>query len=385
MLKIFVEQLSYFWKRRGTIHALFLLLLGFNFIVVPAVVSGSLWFLDKAGVLANADSYYGFAIWATGIWALLNVVLVIIWFFWRQPPHVSPGTIAVFFAPESAPECEETIHQLYDQFKRDLQKRGLAALISHSLIPAGYQIRDGQEADRLLRETGARLVIYGHVERGKIRENMVEGFKTVSFTVSHQQLRQEDIIPLAEALGSAMASRSYVFHESNSFIEKDIVIKNLSDVARFFIAAGLTVDGKVNDSLPILEELFTELELSRRQNPRQPQKELFYNWVVQFLKGALIQQFNLIYDNYLVDNITVRSADDDAKRCQALVDRLITLPGGAKEFALINAILKFHNGDVPAAKREVNNAKQQISKTDPSPHLSSGLSPPLGRFLFICA
>jgi hypothetical protein len=169
-----------------------------------------------------------------------------------------------------------------------------------------------------------------------------------------------------------MAFRSYIIQESNSFIEKDIVVKNLSDVARFFIAAALTLEGKTKESEPILEELISELEAHRRQNAKQPQRELFYSWVVRFLKGALLQKFNAIYETSLVDNITVKSADGAAIDCQRIIGRLMALPGGSKEFALINAILKFHFGDVSGAKREVNNAKQQHTKTDPSPHLSSG-------------
>jgi hypothetical protein len=228
VLETSIAQFSYFWRRRGGIQALILLLLAFNFVLLPAVFSGSIWFLDKAGLLPDSDSYYRFAFWTAGIWALSNVVLFIIWYSWRQPPQVSPGTITVFFAAVSAPECEDAIHQLYDQFKRDLHSRGLSQLVSHSLIPANYKINGAQDADKLLRDTGARLVIYGHIERGKIKDKILEGFKSISFTIRSRQLRDDEIVPFAEALGSAMGSRAYVYHDANSFIEKDVVVKNLS-------------------------------------------------------------------------------------------------------------------------------------------------------------
>jgi hypothetical protein len=121
-----------------------------------------------------------------------------------------------------------------------------------------------------------------------------------------------------------------------------------------------------------LEELLSEVEMSRTHDLRLPQRELFYSWVVRFLKGALIQKFIRVYERRLIDTITAKDADEDAHACQAIIDRLMLLPGGDKEFALLNAIMKFHFGDIRGAKQEVKTAKREHSKEDPSPYLSSG-------------
>jgi hypothetical protein len=330
------------------------------------------WLFDKAGYFSTTETFFGFVTYFGVVWTVLNIILLIVWFSWRLPPKSAPEKILVLFAPESQPECEETIFSLYNQFEKDLQGRNLTGVVIRSLVPRSYTIRNHTDADRLLQETGARLVIWGNVERGKLKDKPVEGFKTISFTVRSRELRQQEVLPFAKALGSAMALRAYAYSDSDSFIEKGVVVENLSEVARFFIGAALTLDGKVDDSLPILESLAREVEIKRRQKLRQPQSELFYTCIVEFLKGALIQRFNAIYENSLIDKITLRAADEPAKRCEAVLNTLANLPGDPKEFSLLRAILRFHFGDLKEARRAVNDGKQFLPKTDPAPYLSLG-------------
>jgi len=219
--------------------------------------------------------------------------------------------------------------------------------------------------------TGGRLVVYGNVRRGKIKEKTVEGFTTISFCVRHRHLDQQEIMPVAQMFASALTDRSFIFQESNSFIEKSVVTANISEVARFFIAMALTLDGRAEDSILILENLRVEVGLKRKSTPRRPQIENFYNCIVQCLLVGLGDLFAMVYDQHLVDNITKRDADVYARKCETILDRERKLSPGGGKYYLQGAILSFHFGNMPEAKRQVANAKTFFNKTNAAPYFSA--------------
>ena len=368
--KNIADQLNYFWKRRGSVRTLIVLLLIFNFVIVIGSASVLYAIFDKLKLVSNPESLYRALFWSGLTWSFCNLILVGTWVYCRIPPRSSNQRTLVLFAPESEPECEETIFSLYRQFENDLKNRNLAGLVSWSLLPSSRTVRNHVEADRLLCDTGGRLVIYGTVERGNIKGKPVEGFKTISFTVRGRQLQESEILPVVQTLGGAMALRSFVFQDSNSFIEKTLVVKNLSEVACFFIAVALTLDGEVERSLEILETLLVDVELKRKRDHRQPQLELFYRSIVDCLRNALMQKFHKIYELQVRDNITMRAVDEYCRECDRILERFRKLPTDPREVSLLKAIICFHFGDVDEAKKGVSNAKA-FEKNDLAPYLSS--------------
>jgi len=253
------EFFSYFWRRRGSLRSLVAFLIFLN-IVLAVLVWPVYVVLLNAKVITELDALVQFILAVLSAFALCNLLLMGIWFVWRLLPSVPPFRIGVFFAPYAEPECEDIIHSLYKEFQGNLAARNLSKLVTQSLIPYNYEIKSHEEAHRFLMDTGGRLLIYGQVQRGKIKGEAIEGFKNISFTVRHRGLNREEILPVAKTLAGALALRSFAFSDANSFLEKTLVIQNITEVACFFLAVALTLDGKVSDAIPILEELLATVK-----------------------------------------------------------------------------------------------------------------------------
>jgi hypothetical protein len=365
-----VDGIAELWKRRGSFRSLcaFCFLLT---IVITTLLSPVFVLLSKADLLSSPENLFTFAVLAISFWGLANVLLILAWLFWRRIPYISPGQIGVFFAPFAEPECEALIHNLYEQFQRDLMSRGLSTLITHSLVPRNHAFVNHNDAHKLLVQTGARLAIYGSVHRGKIRDKMVEGFRTISFAVRHRSLQSSERLPVARTFAGALALRPFTFTDSDSFIEKNIVIENMSDVACFFIAMALTLDENVDQAIPMLEQLLAAVNAKKKVKPRNPQLDLFSGSITDCLVYAFHEKLDEVYEKYLVDHITDRRFDRYAVMYESIITRIVEITRDAAKWMLSRAILEFHRGNIPEAKRQIAEAKNFFKNTNPGPYLSA--------------
>src|SRR5207247_10131696 len=131
-----------------------------------------------------------------------------------------------------------------------------------------YMNTNHNYAHKLIKETGSRLVVFGSVHSGKIKDKLVEGFRTISFTVRHRPLESGEVIPVAATLAGAIAFRPFIFSDTESFIEKSLVIENIGEVACLFISIALSLDGRVEDSIPMIDYLLVHVDAKKRLGPK---------------------------------------------------------------------------------------------------------------------
>lgn len=364
-----LEQISYFWKKRGTFKGLvgFLLLINFFFLTIV----GWLYSPIKDLVLAEgAGNLPRFICLILIFYCIVNFGVLLMWTYWRSLPQIPIGKIGLIFAPHSDPECTDLIYRIFDRFKIDMEKRKLSKEITYKLLSEKQIVSDSADARKLLRNTGARLVIHGFIQQGKIKGDIVRGFKTISFTVKHRELKPYEIKPVMIDLVGAFAYRSFVINEKNSFIEKDTVIKNISEVSLFFIAMGLALDGKTMRSQKILENLLENMEDKIHTNPRNAQLRIFKNSIESCLSIVLLSQFTYEYEHNLIENITNRSFDKYADECLHLLNRLIAIEKAQFAYYLNLAIIHFHYDRMKAAREAIKKAKK-LSLDKASPYFSS--------------
>lgn len=273
-VKSILDQLYDFWKRRSTFKALIFFILLTNFSLF-SIFSFSYFTFDKVKLLETPEEFKNFVFVLAGIYGIINLSIILLWIYWRNVHHIPISGIGIIFAPHSDPECNDLVYRLYDQFKLDLEKRKPTDQITYKILPENRIVRNHDDAINLLTATGARLVIHGFVQKGKIKNEQVEGFKTISFTLRHRTLRQAERKPVMHALASALAYRKFTAYEKNSFFEKDVVIENISEVSCFFISMGLALDGKLESSRKILENVLINMEPKMKNPHRNPQLLIF--------------------------------------------------------------------------------------------------------------
>ena len=364
-----VEQISNFWKDRSTVKGLIV----FYFFINPILiffVSVAYYIFKNIKVIETTASFLIFIFSVIAFFILANLVILIIWIYWRRIPRISEQNIGVIFAPHSDPECSDLIYKLYEQFKLDISKRRLSNEITHKILPKNHVIKDHIDASNLLDKSNAKLIIHGHIQKGKINGDTTEGFRTISFTLRHRPLLTAERDAVLRDLASAMVHRAFTLKEKNSFIEKNIVIENISEVACFFIAVGLTLAGKVKESRDILEYLLTIVKGKMQSNHKTPQLRLFSNSIISCLTVTLRAQFKFIYDEYLIDHITQRDHDKYANQCMEILNKLVEIDKRTSGYYLTLAIIHFHYEDDKAAWDTVKKAKELSPPNSALSHFS---------------
>lgn len=364
------DEAAYFWRRRGSLRGL----LGFAFVVDFLVLPGAIYLvfslLERAKALTTPTALLRFVIWSLAAYFVANLVVVGVWLLWRKLPGISADRPAILFAPSSDAADEEVIERLYEEFGRDLAARGLGGIVTHSLVSRRMAVRTHAEAVALLADTGARLVIFGEAGGGTRGGTRTHGFSKISFTIRHSALDADQFPAIARTLAGALVLRAFAFSEANSFIEKRVVVANLSETARFFIAIALTLDNRAPEATQLLEELLQSVELRLKASGTNPQLNLFRKSIITALSMSLPQVFRQVYENELIPHIARREGDRAARRCKEILDRLATILNSPEALALTEAIINFHFGDLEGASRLVNTALRVTPSNDPAPHLS---------------
>ena len=352
-----LDQLEELWKRRSTLKSLVAFLILLN---IGCVSLGSMLHVifENINFLAIPDNYSTFYLYSAVVIGLANVFLLCIWAYWRSVPRLVDQNIGILFAPNSDRDCEELVFSLYEQFKQDLSTRGISTRITHKLLPRDMAVNNADEANKMIELTGARLLIYGNVRKGNIDGEHTEGFESISFTVRHRNLAEAEIKPVLTDLANALIYRAFVSKNKNSFIDKRTLAVNIGEVASFFIAMALTLDGELNEAETILEELLSTLERRSLDSRNVIQLHLFRNSVSSCLTATLEARCIQVYNEHVVDNITQRHVDKYVRKCMELQERIVSLNPRTSKYYLMDAILHFHFGDIGKAK---NCVKQALS------------------------
>lgn len=368
-IKEYLNQLSYLWEIRSTFKALFAFIVFLN-IFFSSIVPVLYFILNNLEQINTPENFKNFIFISIAVWGILHVIVVLIWLFWRKVFAFPVGKIGILFAPHADSECNDLIIKLFERFTLDLSKKGMDDIITYRLLPQTQIVKNNDEARELLHKTNARLIIHGFVQKGKIKNEEFEGFKSITFLLKHRNLEQNEIKPVTSVLANALAYRAFIASESNSFIEKQVVIENLSEVASFFISMGLTLEGKLAESHKILLSLKKTIDV-KLQNPKHsPQLKLFKNSIIRNLTVTLNASYFSIYRNHLIDNITSRSHDKYAKECMSYLSELVLINRQSSDYLLKKAIIHFHFGEITEAFACVKKAKKLAPRSGPGVHFS---------------
>ncbi len=369
-IKAPLDQLEELWKRRSALKSLIAFLIALN-IGCASLASVLHVILSNIKFLSKPEDYFTFYSYsAVGI-SLANLLLLCLWAYWRSVPRLFDKNIGILFAPNSDRDCEELVFSLYEQFRQDLSKRGISKRINHKLLPRGMVVNNTAEANKMIELSGARLLIYGNVRKGNIDGEHTEGFESISFTVRHRNLAEAEVKPVLRDLANALVYRAFVSKDKNSFIDKRTLIENIGEVASFFIAMALTLDGELNEAESILENLLSILERKLLGSRNVIQLNLFKNSVTSCLTATLEARCSQIYYEHVVDNVTQRHVDKYAQKCMALQERILSLNQRTSRYYLLIAVLHFHFGDVAKAKNCVKQALGLSPVNSAAPYYSA--------------
>ncbi len=365
----FVDQIADLWRKRRTFKGLFGLVIVTNSLLFT-LIALVYFLLSKTDVITTAHHFVNFFV-ACGLFiGLGNLAILGTWAYWRTPPTARSDKILILFAPSADPEASDLVYKLFERFRADIYARQMESVIECCHLPEHIPVRNNQEAHVLLAKTGARLIVYGIITRGKLKGVDVEGFTSISFAVRHRSLGRQEQVPVMRDLTAALAFRTFCAKDTDSFIERHVVVHNLSEVSLFFVALALTLDARIDDAIKFLEPLLATVQSKANAKANNPQITAFLQAVKSCLSVALQASFTRIYDSQLVDHITERAYDDQARQCEVILGRLLKLSRSTASYFMGNAIIRFHFGDIAGAKAAIEHAKRLSSFDHAGPYLS---------------
>ncbi len=368
--KQFVEQAADLWRKRRTFKGLVGLSIILNSMLLCFVLPGAYFILTKTDVITIATHYAIFFVYCALFVGLANLLLFCTWAYWRTLPVASDGKPEILFAPHADEEASDLVYRLYKELCEDIAARQMQHILKCRHLSENHMVRNHADAHELVIRSGARLVIYGTVAKGKIKGDDVEGFRTISFTVRHRNLSPNERTPVMKNLAAAFAFRTFCVKNKNSFIEHDVVIRNISEVTRFFIGLGLTLDDKLEEPLSLLEPLLKDVEKKAAAQADNPQLALFSESIKSCLTFVLQATFNRTYEAGLIDHITQREYDPQARECEGVLNKLLALDKRTSSFYLGRAIIRFHFDDIDGAFAAADHAKRLAPFNNAAPHLS---------------
>jgi tetratricopeptide (TPR) repeat protein len=317
------------------------------------------------------DQYLLSRMFDDSVWASVtslvafNLAAFLIWQTWRHIPHFLNDEIGILFAPFSDSDCADLVLSMHSQLERELKQGQPIKNIRCHLIPYKIELNDHEKVTKILSNSGARVIVYGVLQKASVQGRQVEGFHKITFGMRHRALAEAEVEAVHDSISQAIHDLMFTFESDNSFIERSIVISNISEMSRYFIGLALALDGDIERSIPILRELLGEIDKkSKASSFRQP--------VADALVHALEQKSAAIYES-MVDNITQPEANAQALAVQETITEIQQYSADKKKYDLTLAVIAFHFGDTRQAKRLLFSLRKMFKKRrDASVLLSLG-------------
>jgi hypothetical protein len=352
VLTDFIEK---YWHKRTSKAGL---LAGFvvTFVLVFLVSQAAHPLFNETGAISNdqESSQHYYQDWLYFL-ILCEFIYFIAWLCWRQVLAPRDDAILVIFAPWADDDHQDVVRKLYAQFNVELASRGFHNQIHAKLLPPEETILNINDANRVMSEKGARLVIFGRVAKGGIKGKQAEGFSEISFSIRH-------VIALEDAnlLASSFSIEDFQILDENSMVDSRFASENLSNCACVFIGIGLTVERKYEVARQVWKSLFDKFKPNAATliNAKQIQfNQLVVRWF-QWNEFCWIAEY---YLKNVADKITSHSVDQYVTVCQERLNLLIRLNPKSPEYLHFGATLQFHRG----ATQEAIHALDEIEKLYP--------------------
>lgn len=358
-LEGFLKILERYWHKRTSTIGLFV-----GFLISCGIVLGLSGAFHSVAIAANfiSNDADGARLYFAVTFLIALVVCVfywVLWMVWRQILVPFDNAIIVIFAPWAEDEHQEVVRRLHDKFNVELASRGLGKLIHSKLLPREDSVLNIAESERVVRERGASLVIFGRVTSGGLKGKKAEGFCEISFTLNHKVITQED----ANSLAASFFIEDFAIKEENSFFDAKFASENLGNCACAFIGMSLTAQGKYKEAREVWQSLFDKTK--SRVAPANEKQLRFSNFISRWFQRNEFCWTLDYYHKNLAPNISSRFADSAAQICQERLQFLLGLNPKFSDYLNLQSILQFHRNDVKGALKTIDELEKQSPKGFP--------------------
>jgi hypothetical protein len=290
------------------------------------------------------------------LYVIISLIIILIWFVKRAVPKTRKGKIGILFGPAHVDAIRTELEDLFRKLRGEIESKDFLKIISIKTLPPNIEVGEHSKNLEILTKANAAVLICGNFETFTAEGKHITGFS--SFTISARLLpATPQYAPVL--LGDAIFGRQLSWTAENT-IHKNVVVNNLSEMARYIVGLSLIANAKYDNAQAILHPLF--IEIKQKYNHKRLPIEIirFKNtiqkaYVVSLVKGV-VEQYNKELTDENIFSLNIQTV----QRWKDTLNRAIDIDNQDYNGYLSLAIINFLSNDVSGAKESIRRARQYI-------------------------
>lgn len=290
------------------------------------------------------------------LWFVISLLIIIIWFVKRNIPKIKKGKIGVLFGPSHANEIRTELEDISKKLRKEIEGKDFTKIISIKTLPPNIEVGEHSKNLDVLTKANAAVLICGNFETFTAEGKHITGFS--SFTISARTLpTSPQYAPIL--LGDAIVGRQLGWTSENT-IHKNVVVNNLSEIARYIVGLSLIANTKYDNAQTILGPLLVEVNHKYNQKRLPIEIIRFKNTIQNAYVISLINQVSREYRKTLVDETIFRVNIGILQGWKHTLDEAFRIDNKKFDALLLMAIVGFLLKDVEDAKNSIRKARQLV-------------------------
>lgn len=310
---------------------------------------------DDLKILTEPIHHFYFFSAASLVFVTLGLITAYIWWHNRRLPRIPEGKPSIIFALSSDDSSDDLVKKVYDDFRKEILKRNLQDTIQYKVLPKNLEVHNHDQANKVLSESSATIVVFGDYKSGNRNSKSSEQFHSLSFHWrGNAPLNERE-----QALVAAMEQFPFRINESDSLEHTPRARQGFANLTLFFVALSLTSIGNSIDARLLWKDL-----LKREKNFQNNRQNIsvYRNWWAR--NEFIYAQY--IYSKYVEVRLTDPKVNTHANDMIAALDGAKGILKNYPRYYMLRAIAEFHLGDAKTADRTVREGLKRFSNDLPA-------------------
>ena len=303
-----------------------------------------------------------------GIYALILIVILFIWWFNRKLPKFHDRDIGILFCFSE----DENLFKISFRLKRSLQNELKHFNLKFKIrnLPPNIKISDKVTAHKVRKLSNAYLIIWGPFESGNIEKKKVIGFTNINFTFKRPFVKDSLMPYIYAELGLGIVGKQWYIDPDNNFFDINLLSHNITEASLNIIGKALLISHDYDKAIEVLKLLLTNYLLMKDQEGN-PLMKTFTDSV----KGALSYAYcNKCIDLYYKDvfpKLEQDISEEIIRKGFEAIDSAIKINNKNGDFYSLRAIFYHLMGKLEFAIDDISKNRQFSLKANGAPHLSA--------------
>ncbi len=285
-----------------------------------------------------SESYYlGLTFFAL----MVGATVFICWKRCRKNSLLSGGQPQIVFALSFDEGCQWLVNQFYKNFCRNVNERGLGKIISAALTSSCSRVIHRDEADQMLQDGKAAIIVYGHLHYQKKGQKKASVFQSIAFSFREER---------NSVFGQILQAFPCLPEERANLMERSVLVEDFSFISQFLIGLSLTLEGNSQEARLVWSDL--RIDISKQRGWQSSLRDFYQKTQKWWVRNEMFHVGSL-YETYIKGNVANGLYHSEAKKALVILENGRELFSVSPVYFLYKAIFQFHLGEYRSSRRTI--------------------------------